>query len=165
MKLVRMTTLGLAVMMGASAVRAVTLYEWRDANGQTVYSQVAPTGEATHVTVKQIDTQQLTPAQRLAARMELAAEDAATQQQAKQLRREVKQSDTLIVRRLRELGQAERALKQGRTPLPGERRHNFGGGSRLLASYFERQRQLEANVNEARKKLDEAYAQRNQLTP
>jgi len=61
------------------------------------------------------------------------------------------------------LKEAEERQKQAVEPLPGERAANVDGRSRLGPEYFERQRAREAEVEAARKRLEEAYRARNQL--
>jgi hypothetical protein len=51
---------------------------------------------------------------------------------------------------------AEEAKRAGEEPLPGERLGTAGGSSRLTDEYFERQKQLEQRVNDARRELNEA---------
>jgi hypothetical protein len=51
---------------------------------------------------------------------------------------------------------AEEAKRSGEEPLPGERLGTAGGGSRLSDEYFERQKQLEQNVETARRELNDA---------
>ena len=50
------------------------------------------------------------------------------------------------------LRNAEAALANGKEPLPGERVGTAGGASRLTDSYWARQRKLEQNVVDARKR-------------
>jgi cellobiose-specific phosphotransferase system component IIA len=61
------------------------------------------------------------------------------------------------------LRQAEERQKQAVEPLPGERAGNVDGRSRLTPEYLERQRVHEAEVEAARKRLEEAHRVRNQL--
>jgi hypothetical protein len=61
------------------------------------------------------------------------------------------------------LREAEDRQKLAVEPLPGERAANVDGRSRLGPEYFERQRAREAEVEAARKRLEEAYRARNQL--
>jgi hypothetical protein len=61
------------------------------------------------------------------------------------------------------LRQAEEKRKLAIEPLPGERLANVDGRSRLSPEYMERQRALEAEVEAARKRLEEAYRRRNEL--
>ncbi|MGH8680553.1 MAG: hypothetical protein ACREVS_09900, partial [Burkholderiales bacterium] len=59
------------------------------------------------------------------------------------------------------LAAAKATLEAGREPLPGERTGLARGGSRLNATYWDRQRQLETSVADAQARLDRAVAQRN----
>ena len=52
------------------------------------------------------------------------------------------------------LRDAEAALAAGKEPQEGERIGTAGGASRLSEGYFERQRKLEASVENARRELD-----------
>jgi hypothetical protein len=56
------------------------------------------------------------------------------------------------------LQEAEAAMQAGKEPLPGERLGIAGGGTRLSEAYFERQKALQASVEAARKRLEEARA-------
>ena len=67
-----------------------------------------------------------------------------------------------------EIREAEQALRDakaaqvaGKEPLPGERRGNVGGGSRLTEEYWERQKALKTAVTDARKRLDALRAGRS----
>ena len=51
---------------------------------------------------------------------------------------------------------AETAKLNGEEPLAGERIGNAGGGTRLSEEYFQRQKQLEEEVQKARQALDAA---------
>lgn len=54
------------------------------------------------------------------------------------------------------LRRAEAEKAAGAEPLPGERLGTAGGGSRLSEAYFARQKQLDANVEQARRNLEAA---------
>ena len=54
------------------------------------------------------------------------------------------------------LKEAETARAAGKEPLEGERMGTAGGASRLTEDYFERQRKLEAAIENARRELDGA---------
>jgi len=56
----------------------------------------------------------------------------------------------------RELQDAEAAREAGREPQEGETIGKAGGGTRLTDAYFERQKALEAAVQDARKRFQEA---------
>jgi hypothetical protein len=51
---------------------------------------------------------------------------------------------------------AKAAQVAGKEPLPGERRGNVNGSSRLTEAYWERQNALNADVAKARKRLNRA---------
>jgi hypothetical protein len=65
------------------------------------------------------------------------------------------------------LQQADEALRSGVEALPGERLGTAAASgdprSRLSDEYWERQRRLETNLEEARRRLDEATARWNEL--
>jgi|WetSurMetagenome_2_1015567.scaffolds.fasta_scaffold17180_4 hypothetical protein len=75
-----------------------------------------------------------------------------------------RQADERVARALDALLGAERALRHGRQPLPGERRHLVDGYSRLTSAYFERLQALQTAVEHARGALQSAYAARDALT-
>lgn len=141
------------------------VYEWRDADGVKSYSQDPPPPGAAGVTVKEIDTRSLSPGQRAAVKARLNRVDAAQQAEARTYRSQVERVDEKVDAALRRLAIAERAMHQGRTPLAGERIGNAGGGSRLRAEYFDRQKALEDAVQAARGNLEAAYQQRAELMP
>jgi hypothetical protein len=61
------------------------------------------------------------------------------------------------------LQKAENARGPGVEPQPGERVGIVGGGSRLSDEYWERQKQLEDDVERARKRLDAAIVRWNSV--
>jgi hypothetical protein len=73
------------------------------------------------------------------------------QQQAQSTRREAELSDLK-----RALQEAEAAREAGREPHDGDFIGNAGGGMRLTDAYLERQKTLEAAVQDARKRLEAA---------
>ena len=108
----------------------------------------------------------LSPEQRRAARLLRAQEKALSAQVSAELNareKEWRRVDREIVSAQNELARAESALRKGRTPLPGERRGNVGGGSRLTEAYFQRLRQAELRVEQTQQRLNRAYAARNAL--
>ncbi len=157
--------IGLALGVAHDALSAQTsVYEWRDASGVISYSQFAPPAGVKNLTVRQIDTKDFTPAQRLAIEAQLLRDDKALADTSR-IRERIASADAAVDLALVQLAQAERALKGGREPLPGERLHNAGGGSRLLASFFTRQRQLAETAQQAREQLTEAYRLRDAIQP
>jgi hypothetical protein len=72
-------------------------------------------------------------------------------------------ADATVSQALVTLQGAERALRQGQAPQPGERRHLVNGYSRLTQAYFERISGLEAAVKSERDALAAAYTARDSL--
>jgi hypothetical protein len=142
-----------------------TVFEWRDAQGVVSYSQSAPPAAVKNFTVKKIETQSFTAAQQQAIKAQLAYEDAEMQAESTRFRHRVASADALINAAIGHLARAEQALKAGREPRPGERKHNAGGGSRLLQSFFERQSRLDEAARQAREQLAVAYREREAIRP
>lgn len=156
----------IAACAGQAAMADETkVYEWRDAKGVASYSQNPPPPGSREFTSTEIDTKTFTPAQRAAARAHLARIDAAEQADSARFRAQVAAADQTVDRALRSLAKAERASRDGRSPRAGERIGDAGGGTRLRADYFERQRHLEDAIKESKARVDEAYRLRSQVTP
>lgn len=153
--------------IGQTAVADETkVYEWRETNGAVSYSQdPPPPGTKGVISSREIDTKSFTPAQKVAIKSRLARVDAAELADSKRFRNQVDAADQRVTGSLRQLADAERALRTGRTPRAGERVGNAGGGSRLRADYFERQKQLEDVVQSAHVQVDEAYRMRAEIKP
>jgi hypothetical protein len=155
-----------ASCVGQTAMADETkIFEWRDAKGVTSYSENPPPQGIRGVTSLEVDTNNLTPAQRAAVKAHLAHIDTAEQVDSARFRAQVAYADQTVNRALRSLSRAERAARDGRTPHAGERVGNAGGGSRLRSEYFDRQKRLEDAIQEARVKLEEAYRLRAQIMP
>lgn len=58
------------------------------------------------------------------------------------------------------LRNAEAARAAGKEPLASERLGTAGGGSRITDAYYERQKKLDADVEQARRELDQARSGR-----
>ena len=151
---------------GQTALAGETkVFEWRDAKGVVSYSQNPPPPGTQGVTSREIETKTFTPAQRAAIKAHLAEIDAAAQADSALYREQVTAADQKVNRSLQSLSRAERAASDGRVPKAGERVGNVGGGSRLRSEYFDRQRQLEDAIQQAKGKVDEAYSLRSQIIP
>lgn len=162
--------LALAAILGPCAANLAVasetkLFEWREANGVTSYSQTPPPSGTPGVTSREIETKILTPAQRAAVRAQLAAVDAVQQADSARYRAQLADADNAVARAVQSLSAAEHSARSGRRPQAGERVGNAGGGSRLRTEYFERQKRLEDAVREARSKVDEAYRKRSAIAP
>lgn len=153
------------LFVGSAALAAeTTVYVWTEPNGVTSYSQERPP-PGQPFTTREISTSTLTPAQRAAVKSQLARPGASAAAEAGQFRSRVDLADRKIEAAVRRLAGAEKALRKGREPLPGERVGLAGGGSRLRAGYFDRQKGLEQAVQAAREGQEEAYRERLALTP
>jgi hypothetical protein len=153
------------LFIGAAALAAeTTVYVWTGPDGVTSYSQERPPAGQPFAT-REISTSTLTPAQRAAVQSQLARQGASAAADAGRFRSRVQRADQKIDAAVRRLADAEQALRHGREPQPGERIGLAGGGSRLRADYFDRQKALEQAVVDARAGLDEAYKDRLALTP
>lgn len=146
-------------MSTAGAVAAEVIYRSVAPDGEVTYSYEPEPGARETTT---IEIRTLSPEQRRAAQR-LRAEEQAASAQAAALERQWRRVDREIIASQQALAKAEKALQDGRTPLPGERKGNVGGGSRLTERYFQRLRGLEARVEQAKRRLDRAYAARNAL--
>lgn len=141
-------------------VHAQTLYEWRAADGSTVYSQSPPEpGQGTvsrTLQLQDLDGLERATMLRVAARSANAADP---------LPQALRGADTRINHAITALMSAERALRTGQSPKAGERQHLVNGHSRLKQVYFDRIKALESRVVQARAELQAAYAARDALKP
>jgi len=152
--------------LASAALADVTkVFEWREASGAVSFSQEAPPPGTKGVTVREVDSGTFTPAQKLAIRAQLARLDAAQRADATRFREQLTASDRAVNQALRRLTHAEQAVSDGRTPASGERVGNANGNSRLRNAYFDRQKQLEIRVQEARADVELAYRVRAELMP
>lgn len=147
-------------LLTAPTVRAQALYEWRELNGTSVYSQVPPAaGEGT--VVRKLALSELAGAQRATA-----ARDGAQSLPATHAAHRARDgADERVAHALAALQRAERTLRAQQAPRPGERQHLVNGHSRLTSSYFDRIHALETAVAEARAALQAAYVARDTLVP
>jgi hypothetical protein len=138
----------LVVALLAQPAAAQTLYKSVSPDGRVTYSDKPP-ADAVKTEKKQLDTSKqgvVPPTQR----------DKATLQQL-EASRKMRESAQERVRRYEiALHDAEVALSMGKEPQPSERLGTAGGGQRLTDEYHARQKRLEANVERARRDLDNA---------
>ncbi len=161
-KFMILTALVLALNVALPA-RAETIYKSTGQDGEITYAWQPVPGARKSVA---LDIQTLSPEQRRAAQLLRAQDKALSAQVSAELNgreNEWRRVDREILSAQGELAQAESALQKGRAPLPGERRGDAGGGSRLTNAYFERLRQAEIRVEHAKQGVDKAYAARNAL--
>jgi hypothetical protein len=141
------------------------IYQYRDANGKTVFTDSPPPNaedlEEIKPTIntaipgsqgaagedKNQDAEARASAERKAKREEAIKERNKRSAEKKALREELKEE----LRRARDhLEQLKDERKLAETPLPGERQHSvISGNSRLKESYFKRLADLDAQIEEA----------------
>ena len=160
------TTTILLLLLAQTATAAETrIFEWHEANGVVSYSNTQPPPGTKGVTSREIDTRTLTPAQRMAARTQLEHIDATEQAAANLSLKQIAAADLAIDAALKRLSDAERNLRTGRVPLGSDRIGIADGHSRLRVVYFERQTQLESQVQAAHAAVEAAYRLRDSIAP
>ena len=138
----------LVVGLLAQSAAAQTLYKSISPDGRVTYSDKPP-ADAVKTEKKQLDTTKLgvTPP---------TQGEKSTLQQLES-GRQVREFDQNRIRNLEiALHDAETALSIGKEPQPNERLGTAGGGQRLTDGYWARQKTLEANVELARRNLENA---------
>jgi len=132
---------------------AETVYKYERPDGRVVYSDSPVEGARLIGKFDLVPAPVSTPPQRPSVRQDSpdsrgAALDAA---------------DARVKAANRALARALERQQQAVEPLPGERRGNVNGHTRLTPDYFARQRAATAAVDAARAELDEANRDRNEL--
>ena len=141
----------LAMALCASWAAAQVNYKSTMPDGKVIYGDKPVPGAAKVDQIKPSKTQGITPSSTKEAGVLSDLERSRENREAKDNR----------LRALEEtVTRAEAALESGKAPLPGEHIGTAGGGQRLTEEYFERQKQLEANVARARAELANARAER-----
>ncbi len=146
---------GLALALlasGPAAAMVTTYYTWHEADGTSVFSnQVPPSG------VRRFDLHTVATARPDADRQADITAELARDRALVTAPLPPEPPDAAAVDSARErLARAIDERRLGRQPLPGERLHNEGDGSRLAPWYFARQQRLDAAVDKARVQLAEA---------
>ncbi|HKW37737.1 MAG TPA: DUF4124 domain-containing protein [Burkholderiales bacterium] len=144
----------LILACGAATAAAETVYKYRRPGGETVYSDAPVLG------AKLIGRFDLVPAPAPAPSAEPGPGPAVA---AGRREAELDAADAQIKAADRDLTGALERQQQDMEPLPGERRGNADGHSRLTPGYFERQRAAAAAVDAARAELDAAYRLKNEV--
>jgi hypothetical protein len=155
--------LGLCLSAMRPALADEVIYKSIGPNGDISYSW-RPDPDALRIETIKVDA--LSPEQRRAMKR-FQRNDAKAEQRADVYAADMEDQwtrvDNEITNAQADLRQAEAALEAGRTPLPGERRGNRDGGTRLAQTYFDRLHGLELEVERARQRLDKAYSARDAL--
>jgi len=135
-------------LLGSAPSWAQTIYRSNMPDGRVIFGDRPVAGAAT---VEPIDTASL-PTNVVPS--STRNQDAAQQRELRRQQQAARQAEIRDAKQA--LRAAEAAQTAGKEPLPGERRGNVGGGSRLTEEYWARQKALKAAVTEARKRLDAA---------
>lgn len=125
------TSIFVLLLIAGFGVQAETLYKSIDSRGGVIYSD------------------QPIPGAKIVKRFDWSASEPGPRGPAADYASEVGRAEAA-------LAEAERALAEGRTPLPGERKGIAGGGARLTEDYFQRVLALERAVESARLRLQNA---------
>jgi len=152
------TGVALAVLLAGASTAGATVtrvYDWHEPDGVAVLSNIAPPSNITKYSVKEVDV----PAP--SAKEQAAAVGRLTQYRVALAQQMATANDDVELAQM-SLDQALHAQQIGREPLPGERLHNVNGTSRLGPMYFKRQAELQAAVEAAQERLNEAYRERSE---
>jgi hypothetical protein len=147
----------LILAAGAGLAAADTVYKYEGPGGKVIYSDSPVPG------AKLIGQFELVPAPMNPDRATPAPQPPSGETSTERRLRVLDEADTRIKASARALTNAEERQQQAVEPLPGERRGNAGGRSRLTPGYFARQRAAAAAVDTARTNLDDAYNLRNDV--
>ena len=146
------------MLLASPYLRAEVMFEWRETDGTVVYSDQRPTAAQGEIT-RTLTVKNLSDGNR-AALVRLGSQTVPAEHPFRQM---LVNADNTVAQAVTHLQQAESALQRGQVPQPGERSGLVNGHSRLNSTYFERIILLEAQVQEARLKMQSAYAQRDEL--
>jgi uncharacterized protein DUF4124 len=141
-----------AILVWASSSFAQVIYKSTMPDGHVIYGAEPAPG------AKRVETLKA-PAEKTGVQP-VGPNDANALQQREVQREQVAGRENEIQLAEQALRDAEAALTAGKEPLPGERQGTAGGGSRLTDEYWVRQKALEADVTQARKRLDELRSAR-----
>jgi Domain of unknown function (DUF4124) len=160
------TVAACAVLLSLIAMHAAhadnIVYKYTGPNGVTVYTQALPEnpppGAVTTITIETLPVEQ----QRAALRMLDAMQRENAAGIGKQ-RSKLDEADRQVNDAISKLQHAEAELQSGSVPTGADRIGKVGGGTRLRDSYFRRVEKLQRAVDRAKRELEQAYRQRNNL--
>ena len=145
----RFSILVLALWFAASGAAAETMYKSTMPDGKVVYGEKPEPGAGRVDTIEappaKTGTTVVTPAEKKAADQRIQKRAAGDEGWRRELEAAYEQ-----------LKKAEAARDAGQEPLPGERLGTATGASRLTDDYWNRQKSLEAAVEAARKRVEQA---------
>jgi hypothetical protein len=140
------------------------MYRYVTPDGRTVFADTVPAGARQVETITPAD--QVTPEQAEAARQQARQQleqDKAAVERIEQRQDQFDAAYDELQAAQQDLDTARQRQKDGEEPLPGERVGNVGGTSRLRDSYFIRQAQLKAEVQQAESKVERLRAKTRAL--
>lgn len=140
-----------AALLGAPAL-AQTLYKSTMPDGRVVYGDKPAPGA-----VKVEETRPDTSKKGIEG---VTTREAEVLKQLEQARRNRTEASEEVAAAEKALRAAEAARSAGKEPLASERLGTVGGKQRLTDAYWERQKRLEQDVEEARRKLEKVRAGR-----
>jgi uncharacterized protein DUF4124 len=149
--------LAAALLAGAGPALADTIYKYQRSDGTVVYSDAPVRGARL---LERFDVAQA-PAAPPRASSAPASADPGSAAPAEDRHARLEAADAEVRAAQQALDAAKARLDQGAEPLPGERSAIVAGGTRLNESYVARQQALQADVDRASARLDEAYRRRN----
>ena len=163
MKIVRfkVALILLLLFLGGQPVGAWEVYKYRMPDGSVAYThEVSTTGTLEEVIgAPPPDSAQIERALRVKAKREDDKVNLIASQREADL--------SAVVAEIRNettaLEAAKQRLKSGLEPRPGEHLGTAGGHSVLSQAYWQRVRELQLAVDEARDRLDDAYSVRNAI--
>jgi hypothetical protein len=153
--------LGSCWLAGAVPGLAWEVYKYRNPDGSPVYSHEPLSGGKLEEIISAPAPDSAQVAQALALKRK--REEARANRIAANREADLTAVDAQIRNSTNDLQAAKRALEGGLTPLPGEIRGTAGRHTVLSSQYWQRVRALEYAVEDARERLDDAYAARNAL--
>jgi hypothetical protein len=159
--------IAIALVLGASASCAFgadTIYKSVRRDGSVVYGDEPVKGAArvTKLDIPRAADNRSASAGAGAPPAESAAVEAANDRARDRLLA-LDRVDMEIKSAARAVERAQEQLELAAEPQGGERTGNAGGGSRLTDVYFTRIGALQAQLEAAKQRLDDAYAKRNEL--
>lgn len=162
------TLIGLCIAATSAAYGDTTMYKWVDKNGVVSFSQTPPTTadnqNVTTITIETLPIEQQRAAQRMLRNLDKEQSD-----QASTYQKNLGEADQKVAKAIANLAAAEQHLTHDSVPTGDDRIGNDGEAgnhhARLRDSYFARVARLQANVEKAKKDLQDAYNQRDGTYP
>jgi len=161
--MLRPAILLLACVLSAALPAGAQVYKNVMPDGRIIYSDKPMKGagktQAVDVPPPPTEADKAKAAQRL---QEDERQKQALQERLDERRKKLDDADEKVKQARQALANAEAALESGRSPRPGEMLGSVGPNARPSEGYLQRIANLEQNVANAKKALDDALRERNQ---